>query len=336
MRFYKITAFVIALALILVPLTALNADPAIPDEADEISTSDTAAEDKRQDDAVKVFMRDDDLVLTVTAEEYLVGVLAAEMLPTYHEQALCAQAVAAYTYLLCKKTEQEKSPDSALKGAYLSNDTATHQGYLTHEERAEKWGDKADSFEKKLRKAVKAVEGKVITYDGEPIIAAFHANNSGVTQSAETVWGNDVPYLKSVNSVGDKLSPDCIKTVVLSASEFSQAAGALPGCELSGESDTWIKNVKTDENGYVESAEIGGAKFTGLKLRDALGLRSAVFTVETQDGGFRFTTQGYGHGVGMSQYGADYMARQGSTWEEIIKHYYSGVKIEDYNSKTIK
>ncbi|MBQ5824735.1 MAG: stage II sporulation protein D [Clostridia bacterium] len=332
MRFYKITAFIIALALIVLPLTAFDSSPADTGETQAENKTDVTGKDSRKNEAVKVFMREDDLVLSITAEEYLIGVLAAEMLPTYHEQALCAQAVAAYTYLLYKKSEQEKSPDASLKGAYLSNDTSTHQGYLTEEERAEKWGDKADSYEKKLTKAVEAVKGKVITYEGKPIIAAFHANNCGVTQSAETVWGNAVPYLKSVNSVGDKLSPDCIKTVVLSASEFSQAVGTLQGCELSGASDTWIKNVETDENGYVQSLEIGGAKITGLKARDVLGLRSAVFTVETQDDGLRFTTQGYGHGVGMSQYGADYMARQGSTWQEILKHYYTGVEIEDYNA----
>ncbi len=332
MRFYKITAFIIALALILVPLTEFKSDSVDSDQTRGENANGITENTTAQSETVKVFMRDDDLVLSINVEEYLVGVLAAEMLPTYHEQALCAQAVAAYTYLLCKKSEQEKSPDSSLKGAYLSNDTATHQGYLTREERAEKWGDKAESYEKKLSQAVESVNGKVITYNGKPIIAAFHANNSGVTQSAKTVWGNDVPYLKSVNSIGDKLSPDCIKTVVMTASEVSQAVSALAGCELSGESDGWIKNVKNDENGYVVSLEIGGAKLSGLKARDALGLKSAVFTVETQDGGFRFTTQGYGHGVGMSQYGADYMARQGSTWQEIIKHYYTGVEIVDYNA----
>ena len=332
MRFYKITAFIIALALILVPLTEFKSDSVNPDEIRGENSNAITENTTAQSEAVKVFMRDDDLVLSITVEEYLVGVLAAEMLPTYHEQALCAQAVAAYTYLLCKKSEQEKSPDSSLKGAYLSNDTSTHQGYLTQEERAAKWGDKAEIYEKKLSKAVESVSGKVITYNGKPIIAAFHANNSGVTQSAKTVWGNDVPYLKSVKSIGDKLSPDCIKTVVMTAAEVSQAVSALPGCELSGESDSWIKNVKTDESGYVVSLEIGGAKLTGLKVRDALGLKSAVFTVEMQDGSFRFTTQGYGHGVGMSQYGADYMARQGSKWQEIIKHYYTGVEIADYNT----
>ncbi len=328
MGFYKFAALIIALALIVMPLTALKQGDDSVREDDIRITEQGGKKEKAADETVKVFMSEDDLVLNITLEEYLIGVLAAEMLPTYHEQALKAQAVAAYTYLLYKKSEQESSPDSRLKGAYLSNDAATHQGYLTKEERAEKWGDKAGSYEKKLTKAVEDVAGKCISYEGKPIIAAFHANNSGVTHSAETVWGSEVPYLKSVTSVGDKLSPDCIKTVAMTAQEFSSSASALDGCQLSGEADSWVGNAKKDDNGYVKSLTIGGAEFTGMQVRDALGLRSAVFTFEFSDGTFRFTTEGYGHGVGMSQYGADYMARQGSTWEEILKHYYTGVTIE--------
>ncbi len=326
MGIYKFIAVVIALAMILMPLAAIDVgEPA--DEEDETGSVSKSEAQGEKPEAVKVFMSQDDLVLTVTVQEYLVGVLAAEMPPAYHEQALKAQAVAAYTYLLYKRAEQESKPDAALKGAHLTNDSSTHQGYLTEEERKEKWGDKADSYEKKLRDAVDDVSGKVIVCDGEPIIAAFHANNNGVTHSAKTVWGNDVPYLQSVTSVGDKLSPDCVKTVAITPQQFSSAVSSLKGCELSGEAKNWVGKIKTDSHGYVESVEIGGTEYTGMALRDAAGLRSAVFTYEFKDGNLHFTTEGYGHGVGMSQYGADYMARQGSTWEEILKHYYKGVEI---------
>ncbi len=329
MGIYKFISVVVILAMLLMPLTALKS-------VDKTGTSDKettqALSGNRQEnkpETVKVFMREDDLVLNVTVQEYIVGVLAAEMLPTYHEQALKAQAVAAYTYLLNKKTEQANSPDASLKGAYLSDDSSTHQGYLTEEERSEKWGNKAEQYENKLQDAVKDVLGNVITFEGKPIIAAFHANNSGVTHSAKTVWGNEVPYLQSVVSAGDKLSPDCIKTVAFSAQELSSLAGSVEGCSLNGEAEDWITDIKTDKHGYVENIMIGGTKLTGIHAREALGLRSAVFTFEYKDGTFRFTTEGYGHGVGMSQYGADYMARQGSTWEEIIKHYYHGVEITE-------
>lgn len=331
MGIYKFISVVLILAMLLMPLLAIKGTEQSGTSDEEITDFTQEKEYDDKPETVKVFMHENDLVLNVTVREYIVGVLAAEMLPTYHEQALKAQAVAAYTYLLSKKNEQALSPDTSLKGAYLSDDSSTHQGYLTEEERAEKWGEKAAQYEKKLQKAAEDVLGKVITYDGKPIIAAFHANNSGVTHSAKTVWGNDVPYLQSVVSAGDKLSPDCIKTVALSAQEISSLAGAVQGCNLSGEAEEWITDIKTDKHGYVESIVIGGAKLTGIKARNALGLRSAVFTFEFKDGSFRFTTEGYGHGVGMSQYGADYMARQGSTWEEIIKHYYRGVDITELN-----
>ena len=330
MGIYKFIAVVIALAMILMPLAALDTGKPEDETGNKTDSAETEEYEKNDSQAVKVFMSQDDLVLTVTREEYLVGVLAAEMLPTYHEEALKAQAVAAYTYLLRKIAEQKTKPDESLKGAYLTNDSSAHQGYLTEEERKEKWGDKADSYEKKLLKAVSEISGKAITYEGEPIIAAFHANNCGVTHSAKTVWGNDVPYLQSVTSVGDKLSPDCIKTVAVTPQQFSLAVSVLDGCELSGEAENWVGKIKTDSHGYVESVAVGGGTYTGMNLREAVGLRSAVFKYEFKDGNLHFTTEGYGHGVGMSQYGADYMARQGSTWEEILKHYYTGVKIENY------
>ncbi len=330
MGIYKFIAIVIALAMILMPLVAL--DSGQPQSVTVPETTDSVQQNAggESQETVKVFMSQEDLVLNITLQEYLVGVLAAEMSPAYHEQALKAQAVAAYTYLLCKKSEQQTSPDATLKGAYLTNDSSTHQGYLTEEQRKEKWGDKADSYEKKLQKAVNEVSGKVIIYEGKPIIAAFHANNSGVTQSAKTVWGGEVPYLQSVTSAGDKLSPDCIKTVAITPQQFSASVSSLEGCELSGEASDWVGEIKKDSHGFVESVEVGGKTYSGMALRDAAGLRSAVFTYEFKDGNLHFTTEGYGHGVGMSQYGADYMARQGSTWEEIIKHYYKGVQIEDY------
>lgn len=323
MRIYKLLAFLISLSVLLVPLTSLKKEPAQKNPAENnAQTDEQTAPEKPQ--TVKVYMTKTQETVEIELEEYLLGVLAAEMPATYHEEALKAQAVAAYTYLLSKR----KNPDEALNGADLSDNSATHQGYLTAAGRNEKWGDKTEAYEKKLKKAVKEVSGKVIVYEGEPIIAAFHAINSGVTQSAQTVWGGEVPYLKSVNSPGDKLSPDCVKTVAISAGEFANTAGNIDGCSLNGEAESWIGNVKTNSDGYVKTVEIGTAELTGLEARDALGLRSAVFTYEYKDDNFMFTTSGYGHCVGMSQYGADYMARQGSTWEEIIKHYYTGVDIE--------
>lgn len=322
--------FAIGLTVLLVPLISLDdANRQNDDAPSETITFETENAEKDEKQTVKVFIKNENKVIEIDVKEYLLGVLAAEMPATYHEEALKAQAVTAYTYLLYKQAEQKNNPDVTLNGADLSNDSSTHQGYITANARQEKWGDKTETYEKKLTEAIDAVSGKVITFEGKPIIAAFHAVNSGVTQSAKTVWGGEVAYLQSVTSVGDKLSPDCTKTVAFKATELSEMLTSLENCELSGEAENWIGKIETTSSGYVSDIEIGGETYSGLKVRDAIGLRSAVFTCEYKNGNFHFTTSGYGHGVGLSQYGADYMARQGSSWEEIIKHYYTGVEIEN-------
>ena len=202
-----------------------------------------------------------------------------------------------------------------------------HLGYLDAAARKEKWGDKYETYEKKIEEAVKDVFGKVITYGGETITAAFHAISCGQTFSAEEVWGKDVPYLKSVTSAGDKLSPDYSSALTLTEDEFKKAfAGS--GAELGGDCKKWVGEIKKTDSGYISLAVIGKKEFTGAQVREILGLRSACFEIKCSDGKFKITVRGYGHGVGMSQYGADYMARQGSDWQEIIKHYYTGAEIK--------
>ncbi len=330
MGFYKLLTFLIALTVMLTPLISLKGTrtDTPPTPAESTTASYTQSDEaKKNTDAVKVLLKEENKVVEVEMKEYLLGVLAAEMPATYHEEALKAQAVTAYTYLLYRRGVQSDKPDEELKGADLSDDSATHQGYLAPEARKEKWGDKAGTYEKKLTEAIKEVSNRVITFEGKPIMAAFHAINNGATNSAKTVWGGDVAYLQSVTSIGDRLSPDCTKTVAIKAEELSAMLATLEGCELSGEAEDWIGEIRTTSSGYVSGISVGGKEYTGAKFREATGLRSAVFTCEYKNGSFHFTTEGYGHGVGLSQYGADYMARQGSTWEEIIKHYYTGVDI---------
>lgn len=331
MGFYKLLAFLIALTVMLAPLVSLKGARSYGAEFPEDSISETeqqSEKSKNDTDSVKVLLTEENKVIEVDLNEYLLGVLAAEMPASYHEEALKAQAVTAYTYLLYTRDRQNKKSDTGLKGADLSDASQTHQGYLTPQAREKKWGDKTEIYEKKLTEAIAAVSGEVITFEGKPIMAAFHAISSGTTNSAKAVWGGDVAYLQSVESVGDRLSPDCMKTVAIKSEELSAMLSSLEGCELSGEAEGWIDDISTTSTGFVSAVSVGGGNYTGVQLRTALNLRSASFSFEYKNGSFHFTTQGYGHGVGLSQYGSDYMARQGSTWKEIIKHYYTGVEIE--------
>ena len=278
---------------------------------------------------MKVLRASSNRVETMSDLEYVIGAVSAEMPPTYHTEALKAQAAACYTFALRSRNEQLKKPDDALSGAYLNDDSSQHQGFISKEESREKWGDKFDTYYKKISEACEAVVGKAIVYDGEPIVAAFHAICSGQTERAQVVWGKDLPYLQSVQSTGDRLSPDYASTLSLTKDQFSTMAKKLGEVSLEDDASKWFASPETSKAGTVTAITIGGQKVTGQQVREAFGLRSACFTLEYKNDRFTFHVRGYGHCVGMSQYGADYMARQGSSWEEIVQHYYKGAEIKE-------
>ncbi len=335
MKSIGLITLLLVLAMVLTPIAAVS--HAENGEAIKTTTVKTtqkqtettqAASTQTEDNAsIKVLRTVSGTVETLSALEYVVGAVAAEMPATYHEQALKAQAVCCYTYAQRMKLEQSESPDSTLKGAIISDESTSHQGYLSSAERKEKWGDKYDEYEKKIETAVSAVLGQVMTYDNIPIIAAFHAICPGQTENAEVVWGESVPYLVSVKSDGDKLSPNYTNTLALTSEQFSEGISSIDGVALGKDVTKWVSGIKTSGAGTVTSITIGSKVLTGKQVRTALKLRSNAFTITLTESTFTIKTTGYGHAVGMSQYGADYMARQGSTYEEILKHYYTGITL---------
>lgn len=322
---------VLLLIMVVTPLLAMGENAAqIPDS---LSPGDPAGEGQKgqagESGTMKVLRASSNRVETMSDLEYVIGAVSAEMPPTYHTEALKAQAAACYTFALRSRNEQLKKPDDALSGAYLNDDSSQHQGFISKEESREKWGDKFDTYYKKISEACEAVVGKEIVYDGEPIVAAFHAICSGQTESAQVVWGKDLPYLQSVQSTGDRLSPDYASTLSLTKDQFSTMAKKLGEVSLEDDASKWFASPETSKAGTVTAITIGGQKVTGQQVREAFGLRSACFTLEYKNDRFTFHVRGYGHCVGMSQYGADYMARQGSSWEEIVQHYYKGAEIKE-------
>ncbi len=321
----------LTLVLLVCPVAAMGGEktdvPQTQAQTDETQTQtdETQAADISEKDSILVLSSSTNKVSEIDLFEYVVGAVAAEMPATYHSQALRAQAVACYTYAL---KVQENNSDESLNGADISDSSDKHQGYIDKAARKEKWGDKYETYEKKIEEAVAEVLGKKLTFDGELITAAFHAISAGRTFSSLEVWGQEVDYLESVTSAGDKLSPDYSYTVAFTQEQFKKAAEKLDGVKLGDNPKDWVGDIKKTQSGYVESVKIGGKTFTGVQVRKAFELRSAAFEIKYEDENFRITADGYGHGVGMSQYGADYMARQGSTWEEILLHYYKGAKIE--------
>ncbi len=335
MKNYLISIVFIFISLIITPVTLLSGGVAAQTSAiisDEQTSSGEAESTEKNDsdtleeDSITVFLSDTKKNLTVSEFEYVCGSVAAEMPLMYHEEALKAQAIACYTNSLRLKNSKNKSE---INGADISDNPATHQGYLTREERKEKWGDDYRKYESKLETIVKAVEGEYLTYDGEYCLCAFSAICTGTTESAENVWGEKIPYLVSVKSSGDTLSPQYSSTNTFTKSQFISIMKDL-GVSINSKAnlEDIIGKAKASKAGTVLKIEINKKSLTGEQIRSAFSLRSSAFKITATENEVTFKVSGYGHGVGMSQYGADYMARQGSTYDEILKHYYKGAEIK--------
>lgn len=324
MRINLVICIVLMLALIICPVAALEDDA--PDDK-ELSV--TTAEEVHTDgerEYISVMSALTGRTEKTDMREYIIGCVAAEMNADYHSEALKAQAVASYTYAkkICEQNKKHK--DSALGNADISDSSETHQGYLNQKRRKEKWGDKYEEYEAKITAAVDEVSGHYLMFEGETALAVYHSISAGSTQSAKSLWGSEIPYLISVESPGDRLSPDYMSTAKFSESEFRKLAKNC-GANLSGDAEEWLGKTEKTDSGYTASVVIGNSKISASKIRDEFGLRSLCFDVAYNGEEFIFTCRGYGHGVGMSQYGADYMARQGFSWKEILMHYYPGTEI---------
>ncbi len=325
MRTNLIICIIIALAMILCPVAAVSGSEKEekPRETEKMITNETKSEEAY----ISVMSSSTGKIDKVGMKEYIIGCVACEMSALYHTEALKAQAVASYTYAMKTREQNQKHKSSDLKDADITDSPDIHQGYINEKQRKEKWGEKSEEYEAKIEAAVDEVLGSFITYNGETVLAVYHSISAGATQSAKELWGSEFPYLVSVESQGDKLSPDYIKKTVFSAKEFKNAAEEC-GVKLSGESEKWVGKAEKTDSGYVKSIKLGDKEIGASKFRECLDLRSLCFDIEYSDSEFIITCYGYGHGVGMSQYGADYMARQGSTWQEILLHYYPNTEIK--------
>ncbi|WP_298024238.1 stage II sporulation protein D [uncultured Dysosmobacter sp.] len=259
---------------------------------------------------------------------YLVGVVRAEMPASFEQEALKAQAVAARTYTLYKIQTGGNHGDAA----DICTDSTCCQAYISEERARSNWGEDADAYEKKIEEAVTGTDGQAILYGGVPILAVFHSSSAGLTRAAGEVWINDLPYLQAVASPEAKDAiPNYYSRAEFTAEEFrTRFLAAHPEADLSGAVSGWLGNAVTDTAGSVDTLSVGGVTVKGSELRSILGLRSACFEWEVQEGKLVFFVTGYGHGVGLSQYGANQMAAEGAGYQEILTHYYTGVTVEPY------
>ena len=261
-------------------------------------------------------------VLDMALEDYIVGVTAAEMPADFAPEALKAQAVAARTYALyCARGGKHDNAD-------VCTDPGCCQAWLSDGALRERWGADHGVRREKIAAAVEATAGEILCYEGQAVFAAFHSSSAGFTEDCGAIW-SELPYLKSVFSPErEEDVPGYVSYVRRSALDFRDTLlYARPEAELSGPPECWIGELVRDGSGRVSSLVLGGERFSGTELRSLFSLRSTAFTLAYGDGLFVFTVTGFGHGVGMSQYGAEVMAESGADYRAILAHYYPGTEL---------
>ena len=275
---------------------------------------------------VTLTIQDGDTTEQMTLERYLTGVVRGEMPASFEMEALRAQAAAerSYVYYQLAAGRKDAHPD-----ADFCTDHTCCSAYLSETAAREKWGGDFAPWNTRVEQAVSDTDGQVVLYNGRPIMAVFHSSSAGRTAAAGDVWSGDLPYLVSVDSPeGEETVPNYYSTVTFTAAEAKEKLlAAHPELKLSGTPDRWFGAAAENGSGRVETVSVGGTDIEGTELRRIFGLRSACFTVAADSESVTFRVTGYGHGVGMSQYGANQLAREGKTWQEILEWYYTGATV---------
>lgn len=275
---------------------------------------------------VKLLHIKDNTIEELDIDEYLLGVVSAEMPADFEEEALKAQAVVARTYTIYM-IEHNKGKH---ENADICDDSSCCQAWISKGDRLSRWDEeKRDNNWKKIERAVYSTAGKVATYNGDVIDAFFHSNSGGKTEEVSNVWGGtDLPYLQSVETSGEDAYSQYASEVILTKVEFeNKIKDKYPEFVIDYNDSECIKIIEYTQGNRVKTIKIGNLELSGVEVRSLIGLKSANFVVEISDDNIKFSVKGYGHGVGMSQTGADSMAKQGSNYEEIIQHYYTGVEV---------
>lgn len=269
---------------------------------------------KKEETKIRVLKNND--IENMNLEDYLVGVVSSEVPVYFEEEALKAQAVAARTYAL-KQIENNKDKEYDVTADVYS------QVYQTDEELKNKWGNKYEEYISKIKKAVNSTKGEYISYNNDIIYAFFFSTSNGYTEDNKNVFGQDLPYLKSVDSSFDEAETSSFITVKeINLNDFYNKLG------IEYSNDLLITDINKSESGRILSLKINNNAFKGREFQSKLSLRSNDFTINKEDNIVKITTKGFGHGVGMSQYGANALAKQKKSYQDILKYYYIGTNIQ--------
>lgn len=266
-----------------------------------------------------------DEILTVACRDFLPAAVICEMPVSAPDEALKAQAVATYTYYLREKKY------GSLENADFTCNTENWLIYVTKAQMQERWGEDFDSYYSKVKAITDAVYGEALLSDGTPICASYFAISAGSTESSENVWGGQLDYLQAVASPGDVFSDGYLSVLQYTPEELAERASAsFPDAsfDFDLERESWIGSVQHSPAGYIQTLSFCGIELKGTDFRKMLSLPSACFETQFDGHSFIFTIRGHGHGVGMSQAGAIYMAMNGSDYQSILQHYYPGTSLD--------
>lgn len=334
--YYILLILVLVIIIPILILGGIGSGIKVPGVINKIISDDTEKKEvkevKSESFKVKVFIEGKNKIEEMDLEDYVKGVVCAEMPVLFDTEALKAQAVAARTYALAKTPEFGGNGCSKHEGADICN-TVHCQAWLSKEERFKNWDkNKAVDYWKKIEDAVNSTSCQVLIYNGEIVkYAQYHSTSGGRTEDSIYAFKSSIPYLKSVESPYESESPSFTSTVTMKREEFIKRVKELsPDIKISNINlKNQIKIVDRTEGGRVKNIKIGDKTFSGVDIRWAMGLKSANFTISIDSKNVIFNVKGDGHGVGMSQWGANEMAKRGKKYDEILKHYYTGVEIKN-------
>lgn len=297
-------------------------------EENEIQEVQMIDYDYKQYDTIKLLHADTGEIEELPLDTYLLGVVSAEMPANFEQEALNAQALVARTYTIYSIVHNQDKHGEA----DICDDSNCCQAWISKEDRMARWEEaERESNWRKIEVAVNTTAGRIITYNGEVIDAFFHSNSGGTTEAPVNVWGGtNYPYLQSVETAGEDAYSQYSSEVVLTKEELQNKILAKHSdFTIDYNQSDCIQILEYTESGRVKTIKIGNLNLSGVEVRSTLGLKSANFEITIDGDNIKFAVKGYGHGVGMSQTGADSMAKSGSNYEEIVKHFYTGVEITE-------
>ncbi len=306
-----------------------NIENEVIEQQDTIDETNSSNYDYREYNTIKLLHVEEGTIEEIGLDQYLYGVVSAEMPASYEKEALKAQAVVARTYLIYQIQNNANKHESA----QICDSSTCCQAWISKEDRQSRWEEsERESNWQKIVEAVDETTGKIITYEGSPINAFFHSNSGGVTESSVNIWGGiEYPYLKSVETSGEEGYSQYNSEVTLSQEELlNKIKEKYPNAQIDFNDEKAIEILEYTDSGRVKTVKFGNTQIAGTEARTILGLRSTNFNIKRQENNIIFSVIGYGHGVGMSQTGADSLAKNGTGYEDIIKHFYTGVEITNY------